>query len=126
MRAFCTIITSNYIPHALALYKSIIQFNSHEKLFILVVDNNNIVVDLNDYAGIEIIRYDSIHAYMQADYLFHKYNGQDMNALRWSLKPVLISYLLNKSFEKIIYVDCDIFFFNDFEFLFKELDRSNI
>ncbi|MCB9205105.1 MAG: hypothetical protein H6603_09045 [Flavobacteriales bacterium] len=48
-----------------------------------------------------------------------------MNHLRWSLKPVMISSLL-EDYEKVIYLDNDTFFFNDPSFLFDELDKHDI
>jgi lipopolysaccharide biosynthesis glycosyltransferase len=43
------------------------------------------------------------------------------------MKPVLINYLIKVSaYEKVICVDCDLFFFNDFSFLFEALDQYNI
>ncbi len=43
------------------------------------------------------------------------------------MKPVLINYLLKeKLFEKVIYADCDIHFFDDYQFLLDELDVNNV
>lgn len=42
------------------------------------------------------------------------------------MKPVFISYLLENGFEKVIFTDCDIFFFNDYAFLYQELDDAAV
>lgn len=49
-----------------------------------------------------------------------------MDHFRWSLKPVLVSYLLETGFEKVLFVDCDIFFFNHYQFLFEALEQSSV
>ncbi len=50
-----------------------------------------------------------------------------MDAFRWSMKPVLMKYLLEqKNVHKVIYLDCDIYFFGDYDFLFDELSRNNV
>ena len=65
--------------------------------------------DLKDHIGNQII---------------DKYkNNQDK--LRWALKPVFLKHLLNET-NVVIYVDNDIYFYNDFSFLFQALETNNI
>ncbi len=49
-----------------------------------------------------------------------------MDDFRWSMKPVFISYLLDQGAEKVLYLDCDMFLFQDPSFLFKKLDTADI
>jgi lipopolysaccharide biosynthesis glycosyltransferase len=49
-----------------------------------------------------------------------------MAFFRWSLKPVFISYLLENGHNKVIYTDCDIFFFESYDFLFNRLDEASV
>ena len=42
--SFCTIITANYFPFALALYKSIRKFNPEIQFYILIADNHPVDV----------------------------------------------------------------------------------
>ena len=126
MRSFCTIITSNYFPFAVALYKSLIKFHSTEKLIVLVIDDGPLPLSADPYPGISMLRVDDVFSCPEADLLYHKYHEQSTDALRWSFKPLLIRYLLDQGFQKVIYTDCDIFFFNDYEFLFEELDKFNV
>jgi hypothetical protein len=51
-----------------------------------------------------------------------KYNNDQ---LRWSLKPCWLEYLL-QFYEKVIYVDNDCYFVNDFKFLLDELNHHGI
>jgi hypothetical protein len=125
MRTFCTIITSNYFPYAATLYSSLIKFNPDEILNVLVCDNGSLDPDPQKYPGINITRINEMHGYKITDSILHKY-VVNADALRWSMKPVFINYLLNKGFENVLLTDCDTFFFNDYNFLFSQLDKSNI
>jgi len=125
MRTFCTIISSNYFPYALTLYKSLIRFHTDEKLMVLVCDEGRIDPDPGDYAGIRIFRANELYSSGRTDLLYHKYGGNP-DAFRWSLKPLFIRYLLETGFEKVIYCDCDIFFFNEYNFLFEELNTVSV
>ena len=126
MRTFCTIITSNYFPYAATLYQSIIRFHEDEKLVVLVVDEGKIDLEPEIYKTIEIITIEAIYNFKNTDTLFNKYAVKDTDALRWSLKPVLINYLLENGYSKVIYADSDIFFFKDYTFLFDELNNARI
>ncbi len=123
MRTFCTIITHNYLPYAKTLHRSLVQFNKEEKLVVLVVDSD---ATIEATPGISYLRINDIYNTPKADIIYNKYTQQDPDALRWGLKPVLLSYLLTKGYSKIIFADCDLFFFNPYEFLFRELDTHDI
>lgn len=125
MRTFCTIITSNYFPYAITLYRSIINFNRNEKLCVLVCDDEEIQADFTEFPNLSVHHLSDVYKEYKADELIAKY-ALDKDALRWSLKPVYINYLLGKGYEKVLYADCDLFFFSDYEFLFEKLDQYNI
>jgi hypothetical protein len=125
MQAFCTIITSNYFPYAVTLYKSLINFNAEETLEVLICDEGSIQPASSGYPGIKITRLKDMYGFSITDSIFVKY-ANDPDALRWSMKPVFINYLLKKNLNKVIFVDCDIFFYNDYRFLFDLLDSNAI
>ncbi|HYO22916.1 MAG TPA: hypothetical protein VER36_10960, partial [Flavisolibacter sp.] len=58
-----------------------------------------------------------------AEAILNKYKDTK-DALRWALKPVFLTYLLQQ-YEKVIYLDNDLFFFSPFEFLSEELNDSS-
>ena len=126
VKTFCTIITPDYFPKALALYKSIRQFEPDIKLQVLVTDNGAVAGSKGIPEGINLITISELKGYSLVDELYRKYAHIDLDFFRWSLKPILISWLIEKDFEKILYLDCDMFFFNDYTFLFEELDHSSI
>jgi hypothetical protein len=126
MKTFCTIITKNYLPYAIALYKSIERFDKQIQLQVLVVDGDVPAEIISGYNGITIIPVHTIMEYNLVKSLHKKYVHTSTNSFRWALKPVLISYLLEQGFKKVLYTDCDIFFYEDYRFLFDDLDISCI
>ncbi|MEZ4915867.1 MAG: glycosyltransferase [Chitinophagales bacterium] len=56
--------------------------------------------------------------------LIKKYKNHK-DKLRWSLKSIFLLHLLKQK-QQVIYVDNDIFFFNDFKFLFKLLKTHTV
>jgi SAM-dependent methyltransferase len=122
---FCTIITENYLPYALSLLNSISIFNNKITLHVLISDSENSVPSPNQRLKIHSIKEMSDNEVLQALHL--KYYSSNHDAFRWSMKSVFIKHLLeNYNKEKVIYVDSDIHFFSDYNFLFQELDTSNV
>jgi len=126
MNSFCTIITANYLPKAVALYKSIVRYDANVKLYVLVTENKPTAPLATSFEGIEIMYVSDLERYPLVNELYKKYAHIDLDFFRWSLKPVLINYLLEKKVTKILYVDCDMFFVNDYQFLFDDLDQSSV
>lgn len=107
---------------ALALADSL-QQGSEYILHVLVVDGKEEVVHpkckfwyLSDLSG------DTL-----AQRIITKYSA-NADKLRWSLKPIFMKHLLSNPSvvaEKVIYADNDVFFYNDYEFLFDLLEQHN-
>jgi hypothetical protein len=123
MNTFCTIITSDHLPFALTLYDSISKHNADLYLHILIIDDS-VDPTLADNKNIQVVYLDTLKKYGLADFLYKKYALIDDNHLRWSLKPVFASWLLESGYQKVIYVDPDIYFFENYNFLFDYLDHS--
>jgi len=93
-KAACTIITADYIHYALALNDSLLQFSSLP-FYILVVDvrvDEQPVKDI--FQNVEFLYLEDINKTEIAQKIIKKYQGVNEDALRWSLKSILINYLL--------------------------------
>jgi hypothetical protein len=123
---FCTIITADYYPRALALYKSIQSFNDGMQFHVLIADNKPILASYSITEKLRVIPVGHLLNYSFVNALHKKYTHHNMDVLRWSLKPVLLSYLLENGFDRVIYLDCDMFFVNDYAFLFEDLNSSSV
>lgn len=120
-RAFCTVITSDYIPFARTLFQSLRTFDLGIEAYSLVIDQPKSgsfeefhILHLQDLAGVSLSREIS------------KKHSDHSDALRWSLKSILMIHLLqDKKYDQVYFVDPDLFFVGDFKFLYQELaDRS--
>jgi len=121
MNCFCTISTKSH------LFKSKVLSDSLENYGFETI---NLVVDsdfVEEKTTFESKRYLTIKDLPESDVklILSKYRMHP-DKLRWALKPVLIKYLLETKFEKVIYVDNDICFFSSPNFLFDKLNFSNI
>jgi hypothetical protein len=125
MNTFCTIITSGHIPYALALYKSLARYDKVVQLHVLVTDRTADAPQVS-YPGLHLFYAAKLQQYDLVNELYNKYAHTGMDHFRWSLKPVFMSYLLENGFEKVLYVDADLFFFHEFAFLFDALDAASI
>lgn len=126
MKTFCTVITKDYLPYAIALYKSLRKFDPTMQLQVLVVDGDIAAERIATYPGMKIIPVSEMMNFSLTRSLYKKYAHTSADNFRWSLKPVFIRYLLTKSFTKVIFTDCDVFFYEDYAFLFNELENSSI
>ena len=122
MQTVCTIITADYLPLAKVLHASLQKHLPGTSLQVLVVDENN-------YTSTDSLIIHSIDSLANSAYfsgIQKKYGQTNADYFRWALKPVFIGYLLEKSFTKVLFADPDLYFVSNFEFLFAELDKSNV
>lgn len=124
MNTFCTIVTDDYLPMALALYDSLRE-NGDASLHILVSSKEDAEYDVPE--GVHINNISDLMGFKNTAKLFEKYYMTDANAFRWSVKPEYISYLIKeKGFGKVIYIDADTYFFGAYEFLFDMLNENDV
>jgi len=121
MSAFCTIISPDYLPFVECLRASISKFIPNVELHVLVTGASGLPAEKKP--GFHFYEPRQIQT-PQAQAILKKYEGTH-DPLRWSLKPAFLQHLLQQH-EKMIYVDCDIFFFADPSFLFGELETASV
>jgi hypothetical protein len=126
MNTFCTIITHSHLPYVFTLYKSIAKHNPSIVFNVFISDRN----DIDNITQTKCIKFYGCHSLCSDGYgkkIKSKYQKEYMDEFRWSMKPVFINYLLERDgYNKVIYVDSDIYFFDDYEFLFNELDKYDV
>jgi hypothetical protein len=122
---YCTIITSNYLFYIKALYDSLEKFKTKADFHVLVVDD---VTGPVSYKNIILHRLSEIKGLYAEDYaLIAKYEKDKESTLRWALKPLWLKYLLQqKSYTKALFLDPDLFFYEDPTFLFELLNDKNV
>ena len=120
-RAFCTISTYDHLHKVRALYHSIKRFDQAAKLHVLVVDQLPLSKKLRPERGIKFYKLQDVCQTEVSRRIVDKYASKP-DALRWSLKPVFMQYLLqHHKLNGLIYTDNDIYFFGNYRFLFDML-----
>lgn len=118
----CTIVTPSHIHKAIVLLNSVKKHDPSFQLFVLITEQTE-----HYLADIEaVFLSDLIEADSEASLLAEKYH-QQMDELRWSLKPVFIRYLLERNDDSIVlYCDCDMFFVERPSYLINSLKKGGI
>jgi hypothetical protein len=119
---FCTIVTHNYIPWAKVLHKSLEENGNKSHLHVLVVDGEG-----SEQPGISFYSLGDLTKSTVGWDIIRKYDADEPDKLRWSLKPAFLHYLLEQNhIESIAYADADIYFVGTFEFLFEWTEGINL
>lgn len=122
MRTYCTIITPDYLPLAKVLHASIQKYDRGCSFHIFSTGEISAPLPGN----MKLVTENEI----AADPVFHaiqrKYAHTNTDFYRWALKPVLLSHLSQKGFEKLVFLDPDIFFTGDPGFILQLLDTYSI
>ncbi len=115
---FCTITTLSHLYKVYALAESLKNQGHDFLLNVLVIDDNR------DYhfENCRFFKLSDINAQPGAKEIVKKYR-RNKDKMRWSLKPVLMKYLLTRpETSQLIYLDNDLYFFADYAFLFELLN----
>jgi hypothetical protein len=126
---FCTIVTDDYVPYAQALHESLKKVSDIPPLIYVLVsaESKKAKIVSRPVEGIHYLFIDELCKDGTGKIIKDKYLINYMDAFRWSMKPVLINYLLReRRYEKVIFLDCDLFFFSDYNFLFDLLNSYSV
>lgn len=118
----CTIATASHINKAVTMLRSFHKFYPDSTLYLFTVTKTPFfATDITCLPVEELFQHDE-----KAGKIVKKY-GLDSDETRWSLKPVILSFLLARSPDpKVIYCDCDICFFRKPVQLVDSLDTGGI
>jgi hypothetical protein len=128
-KAVCTVITADYLHYALALNESLLaQAKEPFTLYVLDVNNQVAAAKLPDLmpSNIVIVLLDDLRKQSaMAERLWHTYAKEARGMLRWALKSVLMQWVL-KRHDFCLYCDNDLYFYQDYGFLWDELAGSSV
>lgn len=126
--AFCTIVTSNYLPFARVLQHSLRLNGIKNQFHVLVVDNikiNELQNQSNNSFKIWTVR-DIEKGYQIDHHLINYHRNNNLDHFRWALKPVFTIFLLEHGHEYVFYTDPDIYFTGNPSFLINEFQSYSI
>ena len=123
MNCCCTIISPDYYPFARTLYQSLARYMPGAVLHVLIMGEHKApTASLNE--SIHFNHADELWGHGLSSSIREKYSKTD-NIIRWALKPAYISFLLEQ-YEKVIFLDPDLFFTANADFLFQELEGAGM
>ncbi len=124
-RILVTFFDSNYIPKALATYKSLVKVNDNFDLYAFCFDDlsYNVVKKLN-YKNFVPVHYSEFE---NEELIKSKTNKEKMYEYYWSCKPYTIKWIMDKTgADMVTYIDSDFMFFQNPEPIFEEADRASV
>ncbi len=110
--AFCVILSKYRLYQGIALYQSLNDHYTNFKMFILCVDHEAYQICNELHLTNAVILKDEE---LSDERLVAAKQNRKLNEYCWTLKPAFIEYVLNKYdfIDTAIYIDADIYFFND-------------
>lgn len=120
---FATISTQSHLYKTFALIDSVLMIEKKVQFHVLIIDCDSFL-EIENPNPEHIFFYVSHQIkHEKSTFIFQKYKNQK-DKIRWSFKPVFLDFLLQQeSIRKVIYVDNDIAFFGEFQFLFQLLEE---
>jgi hypothetical protein len=107
----------------LALHQSILSHHGDTQLKVLIIDEP--LAESLPSKRIEFFIIKDLKNCAHFEEITTKY-ADDPDKLRWTLKPVFLNYLLEHlHFDSAIYLDNDIYFFENSDFLFEQLSTKS-
>jgi hypothetical protein len=124
---FCTIITSDYVPFARAIFKRLADLGAYNYV-VFVADADKSKADQYDFPeGTTFLDVKDVCTRDTGKAIHSKYASTYLDGFRWSMKPVLMQYILENSLgDQVAYVDSDLFFYNSPDFLFVQLKENSV
>ncbi len=121
---FCTIAGTKYLIKVLTLYYSLERCSGNFNLVVCCIDDFIYHV-LNNMKLKEVILID-IRS-LETDELKKAKSSRTVSEYCWTLKPWLVSYLLDHyKMDSIIYCDSDIYFFSDTKRIYKDWGDASL
>jgi len=124
MRIYCTLSDKNYLKQGIALIESLERVTSKDfKIFYLCLDAET-YERVRKYSVVEAVHLAEVEK-SREEILQYK-NRKQYNEYCWSLASTFSRYLLEQGLDSVMYVDSDIYFYQDPEVIYEELGDKSI
>lgn len=122
MMTFCTLFDSFYLDKGLALYRSLERQTNNFKLFIFSFDDKAYEVLQKMQLKNAVILH---HGVIEDEILLSLKKERSKAEYNWTCTPVIIEYVLKHyEVDSCTYIDADMYFFDDPQVLFDEIEES--
>jgi hypothetical protein len=120
----CTLLTKDYLIQGLALYYSLKRHTRHFRLWILCVDKTAYdLLEKMNLDNVTLVGLENIWNKRLAEIE----KERQLHEFCWTLKAPFINYLMKNTFlNSLLYMDADLFFFNDVRNIYKEWGDNSI
>ena len=129
MRNFTTLFDSNYLIYGLNMYESLLRYyNEDFILYCLALDD----ITINKLKDLPNIKIYTINDLVYAPYFNDLIENNpskpnDLSPYHWALASMFTNYIMNtQDVDDLLYVDADIMFFNEINYIFQSLDNKSI
>lgn len=125
MKNFCTLSDSNYLIKGLTMYDSLVNTQCDFMLHYLCLDieSFNKLIDLN----LESIKPYNLDDLIEGDInLQSARNKLTYRDFCFALASYFSKYLLEKELDSILYMDSDLFFYNDLDLVYNEIRERSV
>jgi hypothetical protein len=121
-RLICSIVTPDYIDRALTVLLSLQAIQLNMPMVVLTTESIKIHIEGLSFLPLEEL----CDREARARVIVSKY-GDELDKIRWSLKPVLLSYLIRSQPDaEVLLCDSDLCFFSSPDPIFQYLDQGGI
>jgi hypothetical protein len=124
MKFAFTIATANYLAQAKTAGDSLLANNADYQFIIFLLDRVSPEVDTRKFPGLQIIEVESLQLpYFEE--MLHRYTIFELSN---ALKPFLASHIFraNESADVVVYIDSDVFIYNPFTDIHRNLELYDI
>jgi hypothetical protein len=122
MEVFCTLFNLRYIAHGLALYRSLNHHYPDMQLHVFAIDEVTAQL-LNLIAPPKMVIHSPIH--YQTPQLKALKEQRDLGSYCWTLTPYVLDFMTQKlGYEKVTYLDADLYFYDSPQPIFDELGKK--
>ena len=124
MRTYCTLSDKKYLKQGIALIESLKNVSSKDfKMYYLCLDSDT-YESVRRYTCVEAVMLETVEE-SRKEIVDYK-NRKQYNEYCWSLASTFSRYLLDTGVEEVMYIDSDIYFYQDPEIIFDELGEKSI
>jgi len=118
--AVFTILSRNYLGQALALKESFLRFNPGVDFYVVLMDRRTSEV-VEALGGLDVVWAEDLPI---EDYWRHAFK---FDVIEWStnVKPFAAKWLLERH-EKVLYLDPDLYFYRNIDWIFDELSSHSV
>lgn len=121
-KAICTVITKSYISFARTLFESIKRFHKNIDFFVLLIDPDNQYFDSknDEFTIVSLAELDERDVVFKMAFYYTAFE------LCNALKPFIISHLIDRGYQRCIFLDSDTYLFNNLDEEFNLLEEYSM